>query len=568
MPADYSDPSAFRRDGVTRRQFLVGFSSAGLLAVLVACSPAAQPAPTTASKATEAPKPAATSAPAAAATQAPKPATQAPAVTAAPAATVKKGGTITLARTARITNFNPLYSARGHFALPRPMYNALVRLDQNLQPKPDLAESWQLSPDGLTMALKLRQGVKFHSGRDFTSEDVKITWQWACDAQNAAMLRTVFLFIKDVKTPDKYSVELKFDRPCPMVYDALDALWVLDKTKIDALPNTDAGTGPYMVEKYVPPDEVYCTRFPDYWDKGKPYIDKYVLKSIPDESALSLNLESKALDGIWAPPYQDVARLKTQPGYVVNPGLAVPSNFVVMTKVTVKPFDNKKVRQAINHCIDRERIVKTVTMGLTEPTWLHWTKGSWAYFPDMEGRYKYDLEKAKQLLAEAGYANGFETTMTLSKQVNPPQFGIGQIVQGDLAKVGIKAKIEDVESTLYTKRIQGGEYEMAVNNYGRINRDPSTMMNGNPHFRVKSEAGSHLGYENAEYVAWRDEAATITDQEKRKALFRKIQEFLLEESFMMPVTWNQSFWIYRDYVKDLTFNSEWSPYVGDAWLDK
>ena len=191
-----------------------------------------------------------------------------------------------------------------------------------------------------------------------------------------------------------------------------------------------------------------------------------------------LNLETKMLDAIWAPALHEVARLRAQPGLVADPGAGAQGMFHLMANVTKGPLASKKVRQAINYAINRERCVKTALAGTIEPTCLMWPRGSWAYFADLEGRYSYDLTKAKSLLTEAGYPNGFETSIILSQKDNPPQFPIGQIIQGDLAKIGIRTKIEDLDSTVYNTRILKGDFELSVHNYGRANRDPGTMLAG------------------------------------------------------------------------------------------
>jgi ABC-type transport system substrate-binding protein len=227
----------------------------------------------------------------------------------------------------------------------------------------------------------------------------------------------------------------------------------------------------------------------------------------------------------------------------------------------------KKVRQAINHAINRERCVRTALAGTIEHTCLMWPRGSWAYFADLEGRYPYDLAKARALLAEAGHAGGFETTILLSQKDNPPQFPIGQIIQGDLAQIGIRARIEDLEAAVYVSKMQRGEFELCVHNYGRANRDPATTLTGAVIWYPKAERGP-IGFESADFVRWRDEAVGTLDRERRKPLYRKIQEYVLDESFSMAIAGNQSFWVYRDYTKGMWYSRESSPFAGDVWLDK
>ena len=519
---------------LTRRELLKAGARAAVAPLVYACSPAwAQPAPSLRT-----------------------------------GTAAKRGGTFSMARTAAAKNLNGVDLTRSNFAFIRALYNMLVRLDKDLNPQPELATSWQFSPDGLAMTLTLRQDVKFHSGREFSSEDVRFSWEFAKDPTTGSpQMRQLFSLIRDVKTPDKATVELMFDKPCANIFDILDTLCMFDNSAVNKLSTMDAGSGPFKVVGYIPGAEIRMRRFDGYWEPGRPYLDEYVVKTIPDEAAMVLNLETKMLDAIWAPALHEVARLKAQPGLVADPGAGAQGMFHLMANVTKGPLTNKKVRQAINHAINRERCAKTALAGTIEPTCLMWPRGSWAYFADLEGRYAYDLGKAKTLLAEAGYPNGFGTSINLSQKDNPAQFPIGQIIQGDLAKIGIRAKIEDLDSAVYNIRNQRGEFELSVHNYGRANRDPGTTLAGAIIWYPKAEKGP-IGFDSTDFVKWRDEAVTTLNRENRKPLYRKIQEYALEESFSMAIAGNQSFWIYRDYTRGIWYSRESSPFVGDMWLDK
>lgn len=547
------------RESISRRSLLKACSTGAAGAILAACAPAALPSSPTA------PPAASTAAPVAQPTQAPAVVPKATAA-ATVAAGPKKGGKFIVARTPRITNFNALYMPRGHFGFLRALYNTPIRLDEKMEPQPELATSWQFSPDGTKLTLKLREGVKFHSGKEVTAEDVRFSWQYALVPENSASMRSSFLLIKDVKAPDKTTVEMYFDKPNPLVLDALDLLFVYDKSGVDNIAKTDVGSGPFLVDKYIPPNEVYMKRFADYWDKGKPYVDEFHLLSIPDTATLAINLESKAVDAIWAADFKDVGRLKDQKGMVATDGPGAQGMCFVGAKWDRPPFDNKKVRQAINYAIDRERIERIIFEGLVKSTCLLWPRDSLGYASDLEGKYKYDLDKAKALLAEAGQGSGFKTTIETSRQVNPVLFGIAQVLQADLAKIGVDAKIEDVESTVHTKRIIAGDWDLCVHNYGRANRDPGTTLMGGQDWQPAQEGGTSFP-DDPQWVKWRDEGATTIDKEQRRAAYRKIQEWMLDECFKMPVIGNVSYWLYHDKVKDLRFTRESSPWADIVWVN-
>lgn len=480
----------------------------------------------------------------------------------------KRGGSFSMARTAGGRDLSGVNLTRANFAFIRSLYNSLIHLDKDLNPQPELATAWRFSPDGLSLTLTLRPGVRFHSGRELTAEDVRFSWEFAKDPSPLSPnMNRLFRQIREVNAPDKGTVELKFDKPCANVFDILDTLCLFDRTAVGKLNSSDAGSGPFMVTGFTPGVEIRMRRFDGYWEPGKPYLDEYIVKTIPDDAALMLNLETRALDAVWAPALHEVARMKGAAGLVADPGAGAQGMFHLMASVTKGPLASKKVRQAINHAINRERCVRTALAGTIESTCLMWPRGSWAYFGELEGRYPYDLGKAKALLAEAGYPGGFETSILLSRKDNPPQFPLAQIIQGDLAQIGVRARLEDLEAALYISRMQRGEFELCVHNYGRVNRDPGTTLAGAAPLYPKSEKGP-IGFDSADFLRWRDEAVTTLDREKRKPLYRKIQEYFLEESFSMPIAGNQSFWLYRDYTRGMWYSRESSPFMGDVWLDR
>ena len=481
--------------------------------------------------------------------------------------TPKRGGTFTVARSDGNPSFSGLELAMGNFVFIRSLYGFLIRQDNDLNPQPELAESWQFSADRRALTLKLRRGAKFHSGRDFTADDVVFSWKFALEPANVVTMRTLYSLIKDIKTIDKYTVELRFDEPCPLVFDILDTLCMMDRAAVDQLGKADAGGGPFTVTSYTPGAEIRTKRFESYWEKDRPFLDEYVIKQIPDPAALVINLESKAVDAIWGSPVHEVARLKGVPGMIVDPGPAAPNMYHLMVNVRKEPLSNKKVRQAINHAIDRERFCKSVLKETVEPTCLMWPKGSWAYFADLEGKYKYDPSKAKRLLAEAGYPEGFETTLKFGSKIQFGQEGLAQIIQFDLARIGIRAKLIDVESAVYPTQMRKGQFDLAVHNYGRIGRDPGMMLAGAVIWYPKTEDGP-IGFDLPDFVRWRDQAAMMLEKDERKDLYRRIQTLVLEECFSMAVAPQQIFWVYRDYVKGLRANREGSPFVGEVWLDK
>ena len=481
---------------------------------------------------------------------------------------VKRGGTFTFATTAGIQEFNPLMLIPGQFPFFQALYNTLAHYDAQLKPQPELAEKWDFSPDGKTLSLKLRQGVKFHTGREFTSADVKHSVEFSQRNEKVTM-RTLYQAIKQVETPDNYTVALKFDTVTPGVYDILDTLYIIDKETIEDRSKTAIGTGPFKLDKYIPNDRAEFTAFKDYWEVGKPYLDRYVMRLIPDASTLAINLESGAIDCAWQISFLDAARFQGMGGkYVVDAG-APGYSLDIGINVTVQPFTNKKVRQAIAWSIDRERFCKTIMRGLAQPTCLMWPPHSWAYCKDLEGTIGYNLDKARALLKEAGVEKGFETEiLTASKR----QVGYGelaQMLQADLRKIGIAAKVVDLEAAAYDNRhVVKGEVMTLVHTYGRAGRDPGSLVTGARAWTNGWKEGNWTHFESAEWEKWTKELNSTLSLERRKAAARKLQEIALDECFTIPVSPSLRVFAYASHVKGFGYTMDYSVRIGDMWLDK
>ena len=482
---------------------------------------------------------------------------------------IKRGGTFTFATTAGIQEFNPFMLVPGQYPYFRSLYNTLAHYDAQLKPQPELAESWEFSSDGKSLTLKLRQGVRFHSGREFTSADVKHSVEFGQTNERVTM-RTLYRAIKQVETPDKSTVVLKFDSVNPGIYDILDTLYIIDKETIEDRSKSVVGTGPFRLDKYIPNDRAEFVAFKDYWEVGKPHLDRYVMRAIPDLAALAVNLESGAIDCALQISYMDAARLRDMGGrYVIDSGASGFGFFDVAINVTAEPFQDKKVRQAVAWSIDRERFCKTVMRGLGQPTCLMWPAYAWSYFKDLEGKIGYDLDKARALLKDAGLEKGFQTEILTASKRMVGYGEMAQILQADLRKIGINARVLDVEPALYDNRtLVKGDIVMMIHTYGRAGRDPGSLVTGARAWTNGWKQGNWTHFESAEWERWQKELTSTLDMDRRKAAARKLQEIALDECFTLPIAPALRVFGYASYVKGFTYDPDNSPRIGEVWLDK
>jgi peptide/nickel transport system substrate-binding protein len=559
-----------RKSTITRRGLMSILAGGAVLGLASACgggTPPAQKAPATPAAPPPTPKPISPQAPAAAPSPSPgaSPAPASKPAATAPAPTGKRGGALTFLRTAEQRGFNPAFLQPGSYPLHRALYNALLRYDLNLNVVPELAEKYELAKDGLSIKLDLRKGVKFHSGREFTADDVEFSVKWFTDPKHNSAVRGQAGLVKQIDKPDKHTVVLRFDKPHVGIFDLLDVMFVLDQTQADKINQVDAGTGPFKVTDFRPGELVRMTPFAEYWEKGKPLIDEYIVKPAADAQAMAVQLEAGAADVIWIPTYQDLVRFSKDSKFQTSNG--APGAFIwdIAVNTSFQHLSDKRVRQAVSYILDRERFAQTVMQGLVQPTSLPFPKSSWAYPADLEGRHKRDVDKAKQLMAAAGKAEGFEVRILTSSKTAAGHGELAQMLQANLQEINIKSRIEDVEPALLATRSQSSDFEFMTHSYGRANKDPQTLFTGAIAWYPK---GSWTKFESADYSKLLDEAGSTVDRDQRKPIYRKICELLLDESFTIPICEQPRAFVYRSNVRDFQVSLDNIPYAGDVWLDR
>jgi peptide/nickel transport system substrate-binding protein len=556
-----------------RRRFLslVGLSASASL--LAACAPIAAPTPTAAPKPAEA-KPAESkpAAPAVASSPVAAPASTPAANTAntaaaKPAGQPKRGGTLRIGQQFDIQIPRPHAITFQHYSVVYSVFDTLLRLDPTNKPRPELAESWEFSPDFKTLTLKLKQGVKFHTGRDFTAADVVWNLERVRDPKANSQNLTMSKSITKMETPDPLTLVLSFEAPRPAVFDMLDALWILDP---ESLAEADGGqrwvgTGPFKWDSWAPGDKLELKRFDGYWKPGLPYFDGITMKVVGDSQALVAQLQGNALDLIVNPAFEQVATLEQDKALAVLQSETGAQMYYMGLNVTTPPLDRKEVRHAINYGIDRKRVVSAALSGIGEPTSIPWPKASLAYDASKQDFFSFDLEKSKALLAQAGLADGFDLPFVTS-QALPGLSKMAQVIQSDLAKVGIRVKIEEVEAAELTTRLTGRKFTHAWNlGFGFNNLHPSTVFSVAFPWRVGNNSSY---YESPEYAELVSKLQVVTDPEEAKKAFAQMTDLVLDASFVIPVTPQKRMWATRAEVRDVAWGQEDALFLEKAWLDR
>jgi peptide/nickel transport system substrate-binding protein len=532
---------------VSRRSFLTIFGAGTGAVVLAACGGAAAPsvptsAPAAAPTTAAASKPAAT-APAAAAAQ----------PTAATTPQPKSGGTLQAAKLGDVANLD------GHYWSPNGglhvwlAYDTLARYDQNIKPQPQLAESWDVSSDGKQIIVNLRKGVTYHSGREFTADDVVWNLQRALNPKvTVGILGGFFGQDPTFTAKDKYTALLQTSQPWPTVFDMFHVVNMLDKDNTDVASNTQSkavGTGPFVFQEWRQGEAMRFTKNPNYWQSGKPYLDEIVVNVRKDAQSMVADLEAGTLNLAYNVTLQDYLRLKSDSKYSAQLLSPAAGMYQIQPNVTFKPLDDKRVRQALNHAIDRKRIADTVLLGLVGPEDLPWPANSLAYEAAKNNIYNHDLDKAKSLLAEAGVSN-----LTLDFVYAPtlPEYGtIAEIYQSDLAKVGVTLNVRSMDIAALFDVIHSQKYNgLYTLNDSWAAMEPVSMLSAGASLNPRI---NNAGFQDDKYTALVDSAKAEPDPSKRKVIYSEINDYILDQSFGMPVAPSTSRVITKSSLQGLEF---------------
>ena len=484
----------------------------------------------------------------------------------------KLGGTIRAGQVGDIANLDGHYANQLSDATVHLAYDKLVVYDDKLQPQAALAEKWDVSSDSKTVTLMLRKGVTFHNGREFTSDDVKYNFLRVRDPKVVALAGTLApqsAWFTNIDTPDKYTVVLTSDKPRPGVFDLLSIFNMVDKDTMEG-PNAKTainGTGPFKFVEWVSGDHITMDKNKNYWTSSRPYVDKLQISILRDSQAMVSQLESGALDVVYAPPLSDTARLKQNPKFQALVNSQLGQFFYMNQNVTVPLFQNKLVRQAMNYALNRQRISQSVFQGLTDvPVNLPWPKQSPAYEPAKNNTYTFDLDKAAALLKQAGVSNASFDIAYSTAGFSQEFASLAQIYQSDLATIGIKTTLKPVDGPTFTQMGQQHTYQGVRfgSGAGAGSFEASTMLQSTSAYNY---AGNFAGFKDDKYTELVQAATAEPDQTKRKQLYSQLNDYLLDQCFTCAFSWYPATAIAAANVHALTFLS--SPVLGyvDAWLD-
>lgn len=456
----------------------------------------------------------------------------------ATAPALAQNNTLVMARSADTTGLDPhTQTAFASFRLLELIYEPLVNLDADLNIVPGLAESWAFSDDAKTLTVNLRQGVKFHDGSDFTSKDVKATFERILKEETGAAGRANYTSIASIDTPDDHTVVFNLstaDVPLLAAMSSLNSAMVSAEAAASGdFTSTAIGTGPFKLESWVPEETTTLSANTDWWGDG-PFVDGIEIRIIPDESSILAALRAGEIDfAILNDPL--IATLLIDDSSVTLNRVPAIAYHVLQLNPSRAPMDTLEVRQAMSCAIDRQEVLDTASLGygtVTGPL----TIPAYTVPTDQYFCYQKDLDKARELLAQADMADGFSIKVIAANAEPPTALSEAQNIQAQLAEIGITVEIESLELSVYVDRWLAGDFDAAVAlNGGRP--DPYTM-----YARYWTKDGNLQKVSN--YIddtldSLMAQGRAETDPQKRYEIFAEFQKHIVEVA-----PW---IWLYNDF---------------------
>jgi dipeptide transport system substrate-binding protein len=479
-----------------------------------------------------------------------------------------------------------------------PMFNRLVEFEigtTNIVPA--LAESWTISPDGKVVTFKLRKGVKFHSNanfkptRDFNADDVIFSWSRMADESNPFHRITAgqtYAYFDDmgmknivdkVEKVDAYTVRFTLKRPeAPFLADmAMDFASILSKEYFDAMmkkgtPNAaDAfpiGTGPFEFVSYQKDATIRYKAFDQHF-RGRPKIDNLVYSITRDATARYAKLKTGECHAMAFPKPADLAAMHDDPALNVLSKEGLNIGYIAFN-TEKKPFDSKLVRQALNMAVDKQAILKAVYQGQGQVAKNPIPPILWGY-NDAIKDYPYDPAKAKEMLAKAGYPNGFEIELwylPVTRPYNPDGKRMAELVQADWEKVGVKAKLVTYEWAEYRKRSKTGEQQAMMFGWSGDNGDPDNFFVPLLGCEAVKGGGNVARWCNKDFEALIIKAAQTPKQADRAKLYEQAQVIFKEEAPWITIAHSVRFDPIRKEVKGYKMDATAHHYFNNADIVK
>jgi peptide/nickel transport system substrate-binding protein len=546
------------RRGLNRRHFLAGAAAAAGAALLAACggSSTATDTPKPAGGAASAPAAAPTTAAAGAATAAPATSGSAAAPTTAAAAPTtagaSKGKALRMSRNAE--PFSPLIpwqiDDNPALFISVNMYDTLLRTTKDgLSIEPGLATKWEPSADGLTWTFTIRDGLKFSDGTPVKGNDFVTSLKQVAQGTKSAW-KDSYKAIKDVQAPDDKTIKVILSQAHAPILSELAmfcaAILPADMATASDADNFDAskskGTGAYMMNGWKKGDPLVLTRNPNYW-KSTTGLDTVTIDYVADDNARILKLQGGETDVIDFVPLSQMASLSQQPNIAAQP-FVIQQFSVLILNNTIKPLDDKNIRQALNYALDKDAILKAVYFG--QAKFMNSPIPPGTYYDKTLPGYPFNLDKAKQLMAASSMPSGFTVDFTIASGNNTAQ-QTATIAKDQWSKIGVTVNIQQQETSVVRQAYRDGKLAVTTGGWTNDMNDPTEIVN----YEMRGGASPFAywtRYNNADLNAKITAADLEQDPKKREADYAAIQKIYLDDAPLVFVSYPPATAAWQKYV--------------------
>ncbi len=460
--------------------------------------------------------------------------------------TPQYGGTFNWAMPRDVGSVDPASShSTPRINVSNMIFNGLVQFDEDANVVPDLAHSWDVSDDGMTYTFYLEEDVYFHSGRKMTAADVKFSFERLSNPKTEALGYWLLDSIKGkiayadgeadeiegIRVIDDYTVEIQLETGdggfLRKLGTAYASIVCSDGIGDEMELIEPIGTGPFQYVEYEPNEHVKLERFDNYWEEGLPYLDAVHIDMLVDDSVQMMRYQVGDQDLMDIVDPVILHTLQSLPQFADTIEQRRGASVQILTLNNQKePFTDKRVRQAVLYAIDRERITQDVIGGLGAPAYTP-APTAISELLGLEDAYEYNPDKARELLAEAGYEDGFSveapTVPTVWQRLTL------EGVQADLEKVGIDVEVQVMEPAAYSAMMNQGEAVMGNMNVGSQMADPDEVFYEFLH-SSRTPGLNRAVFKNDEFDAIVEEARVTTDEEKWLELYREAAAIVVEEA--------------------------------------
>jgi peptide/nickel transport system substrate-binding protein len=450
------------------------------------------------------------------------------------------------------------------------LYDSLVWIDDDGEIVPALAESWEISEDGLEYIFNLRQDVTFHNGEQFNADAVVYSWEYYRNPELAWNER--WRLADNVEKVDDFTIKITTDEPKPMLLRTIAIDWSIvpplyhqEVGEIE-FGNNPVGTGPFEFVEWIKGDRIVLSANPNYWEEGYPKVETLIFRPIPESSTRVAAITTGEVDIVGRLSADEAESLRGVPGVEVISYPVSRVFYIAFNNVTSgvgQPTEDPLVRQAMNYAVDMEAIVDALFDGQAKPSTGFVATGEMGY--GVVEPFAYDPDMARDLLAQAGYPDGFEMGFACPAGAYTNFEEVCQAIQAYLGEVGIVTDLEIMESGYY--------WDLEANKeLPPLFGDSWSEISGEAYNRM---AGALLGWD-ASYSSWEDATikdylrriSTTVDFDERLKLYEELQVFMMEDPPFIYLYEPFAFEAIRDHVRDYRPRSAEQYYLFYTWVEK